>query len=128
MLDGRRIEGKAHEQLLWYQLREIEAARKQLLPPGKIAEREHKVKIDFEMNTRHEEISDAAIAKINELRIIAQGAATDYMKERTGENADKLIQVFYNLPRFGGGDNPSVSCADSSLYTREPNRKGFDEE
>lgn len=101
VLDGRRIEGKAHEQLLWYQLREIQQAKKQLMDPRKIAEREHKVKIGFEMNTRHEEISDAAIAKINELRIIAQSAAADYMKERTVENADKLIQVFYNLPTYG---------------------------
>ena len=99
--DGKRIEGKAHEELLWYQLREIDAARRQLLPPDKIIERERKVKTAFEQNARHEEIAERAISKLAALRIEVQGAADGYMKARTIENADRLIRLFYNLPRFG---------------------------
>lgn len=101
VFEEQRIDGAPHEELLWYQLREIQNAKKQLMDPRKIAEREHKVKGEFERSARREEISAAAIGKLAQLRIIAQGAATDYMKERSGENADKLIQVFYNLPSFG---------------------------
>lgn len=88
--EGRRISGKAHEELLWYQLRELDNARRKLADPAKIQQRERDIKTAFEMNTRHEEIAAAAVAKINELRIITYGAATDFMKSRTRRRRQRL--------------------------------------
>lgn len=101
VLDGRRIEGAPHEELLWYQLREIQSAKKQLLPPDKIAEREHSVKLAFQLNATHEEIGKRALKLVTDLRICVQHASAAYMKDRTLENADRLMRLFYNLPSFG---------------------------
>ena len=98
--EGRRISGKAHEELLWYQLRELDNARRKLADPAKIQQRERDIKTAFEMNTRHEEIAAAAVAKINELRIITYGAATDFIKKQDTETAATLIRCFDNLPSF----------------------------
>lgn len=101
VIDGQRISGKPHEELLWYQLREIQTARKNLVDPAKIQQRERETRERFYRNCRHEEIAAAAIEKINALRIIVFSKATEFSKKRDYETAVNLIRCFDNLPSFG---------------------------
>lgn len=101
VLAGTRIEGKPHEELLWHQLRELDNARRKLVDPAKIQQREWEVKGAYYRNCRHEEIAARAIEKINALRIIVFSKATEFSKKRDYETAVNLIRCFDNLPSFG---------------------------
>ena len=92
-----------YEWLLWYELRDIYSEwRSQTSTEESLKARKQDAVVRYDKLKRIERTHSEDMRRVAELFQAVEAVGIDYRKERTLENADRLMNVVYGL--LGGGD------------------------